>query len=149
MSKNTTIELKVAEKKESASQEEYNTGEDTNTLDDSEINELIEYMEADDSSDVMTQHLDAEDDDSEVVQRLYVNPKHIVPKAKASKHKPMRVIAREEIEEDEGPRGRWLVTGCRSCGDMVRFRSDQPKPLTCGKPQCVQKFEERNKNKAV
>ena len=148
MNKNTVMEAKVVEKNESALEEERTTDEDMDTLDAGTINELLEYMEGDDSADVIPQRPE-EDDDSEVVQRLYVNPKHIVPKAKKPKYASTRAVARAEPEEGTGPRSRWLITGCRSCGDMVRFRSDQPKPSTCGKPQCIEKFEERNRNKVA
>jgi hypothetical protein len=117
---------------------------DIEILDASDVTELVEFMEADDSVDEII-YSSEEDEDSESVRTLYINPKHIIPKAK----KPMPISTRasldEETEEGTGPTIRWLITGCRSCGDMVRFRSDQPKPPTCGRSQCVEKFEERSK----
>jgi hypothetical protein len=49
----------------------------------------------------------------------------------------------DETQEDRNFKSRWLITTCRYCRNMFRFRSDQPKPATCGKPECVRKFEEK------
>ena len=54
------------------------------SLDASDVNEIVEFMKADDSVDEMSYRSD-EDEDSEVVQRLYENPKYIVPKSKNPK----------------------------------------------------------------
>jgi hypothetical protein len=148
MSKTAVMASKEVQKRGSALGAEHNTAEDIGTLDASEINELVEFMETDDSADIKPQRLE-EDDDSESVRRLYVNPKHIVPKAKKQKYTSTRAVVRREAEEETGSKSRWLITACRSCGDMLRFRSDQPKPSTCGKPQCIERFEVRNKNKVV
>ena len=146
MSKNVIMVSKEVQKHESALGAEHNTAEDIGTLDTTEIDELIEFMEVDDSANIIPQRLE-EDDDTESVRRLYMNPKHIVPKAKGPKSTSTRAVVRKEREEETRPKSRWLITACRFCGDMIRFRSDEPKPPTCGKPQCIERLEERNKNK--
>jgi hypothetical protein len=57
---------------------------------------------------------------------------------------------RETMEEiEEKPKNRWLITTCRYCGSIYRFRSDEPQPPTCGKPQCIMKFGESSRIKTT
>jgi len=149
MRKSSAMDSKEVQKHESAFDAENNEVEDIELLDDIEISELIELMEVDDSVDTISQRLE-EDDDSESVQRSYVNPRHMVPKAKKPRYISKRTFTSEETKEETTiVKSRWLISSCRSCGDIIRFRADQPQPPTCGKPQCIERFEERNKNKVA
>ena len=127
--------------------------EDIDLLDATEISELMEFMEADDSVDDISQSSE-EDEDSENVQRLYVNPRQIVSRAKKPRYMSNRSYTSEDTgeetrEETRVIKSRWLMSSCRSCGDIIRFRANQPKPPTCGRPQCIEKLEGRNKNIAL
>ena len=120
--------------------------EDIGILDSSEANELMELMESDATIDDIRYRSD-EDEDSEDIRTLTANPKRIVRKVEKSRSTSTRASINRDTKEETGPKSRWLISACRSCGDMIRFRSDEPKPPTCGKPQCIERFEERNKNK--
>ena len=140
------ISPKGVPRHESGMREEYDKSEDIESLDAIDMSEPMEFMEADDLVETIPQSSE-EDEDSENVQRLYMNPRHIAPKAKKPRYMPKRTIASEETREKTRViKSRWLITSCRSCGDIIRFRANQPVPLTCGKPQCIERFEERNKS---
>jgi len=147
-SKTGLMDPKEPQKHESALGAEYSIVEDIGSLDASEVKELVEFMEAGDSIDTIPQRSE-EDDDSESVRRLYVNPRHIVPKGKNQRYTSKRTSVSEGTEEGTRPTSRWRLSACRSCGSMIRFRSDELQPPTCGKPQCIEKFEERSKNRVT
>ena len=57
---------------------------------------------------------------------------------------------RETMEEvAQRPKNRWLITTCRYCGQMYRFRSEEPQPLTYGKAQCIMKLAESGAGKPM
>jgi hypothetical protein len=57
---------------------------------------------------------------------------------------------REMMDEiEQRPKARWFITTCRYCGQMYRFRSDQPQPPTCGKQQCIMRSEQSGGAKLV
>jgi hypothetical protein len=122
---------------------EEETIEDIGALDVSEINELIEFTEADESFDNIP-YRSEEEDDFESVRRLHVNPKYIVRKVKRN-----AVVGEGKKKEEQRPRSRWFLTTCCYCGETFRFRSDEPQPPTCGEPQCIARFEERTRREAA
>ena len=142
----------VAQEQESTSGTKEEAFEDIEVLDSSDVNELMDLMESDTSLDDIRYHSD-EDEDSEDVRVLTANPKRIVRKVEKSRATSTGASIGKDTEGETRPMNQWLLSACRSCGTMIRFRSDEPKPPTCGKPQCVQRFEERSKagmlNKAL
>ena len=113
-------------------------------IDSSDFDDLMEMMEPDSSLDNIRYRSD-EDEDSDDVRALNANPKRIVRKVKKSVPKSVRARTDRYTEEETRPMRIWLLSACRSCGSMIRFRSDEPQPPTCGKPQCIERFEERSK----
>ncbi|MFC1718112.1 hypothetical protein ACFL6S_30935 [Candidatus Poribacteria bacterium] len=142
----------VAQEQESTLEMEEEAIGDIGVLDSSEVNELVDLMESDTALDDILYRSD-EDEDSEDVRALNANPKRIVRKVKRLVSTSMRANIDRYTEEETRPLRKWLLSACRSCGTMIRFRSDEPQPPTCGKPQCIERFEERSKagmlNKAL
>lgn len=94
--------------------------------------------------------IDEEDDTLEDVIELIKEdePSDIAPTTEiADLDEDSIVEILEEVEQR--PKSRWLITTCRYCGDMYRFRSDQAQPPTCGKQRCLVKFEELSRKKSV
>jgi len=115
----------------------------TDEIDEDEILEVLEYAEPGNPDDVVN-YRPEEDEESEEVRELLRDPIRIVPRVKKARPRPTRVHLSETEEEEEveiKPRSRWLITTCRYCGNIYRFRSNEQKPPTCGKPQCIEKLE--------
>lgn len=142
----------VAQEQKSTLGTEEEAIEDIGVLDASEVDELMELMESDATIDDIRYRLD-EDEDSEDVMALIANPKRIARKVKKSRSTSTRASIGKDTKEETQPMRRWHLSSCRSCGILIRFRSDEPHPPTCGKPQCIERFEERRKagmlNKAL
>jgi hypothetical protein len=119
--------------------------DDMVVLDSSEVNELMDLMGSDASLDDIRYRSD-EDEDSGDARALAANPKRIVRKVEKPRSTSKRASTGKDIEEETRPMRRWRLSACRSCGSMIRFRSDKPQPPTCEKPQCIKKFEERSKS---
>ena len=117
--------------------------EDIGILDSSEVDEL---MQSDPLLYDIRYHSN-EDEDSEDVRALAANPKGIVRKVEKSRFTSTRVRINRDTTEETRLMRRWLLSTCRSCGSMISFRSDEPHPPTCGKPQCVERFAERSKQR--
>ena len=102
-----------------------------------ELEDTVDYVVDDPSEDEDDENED-EDEGSESVEEMLIYSE---------------VTAMErymtEVTEEQRPRSRWFITTCRYCGEIYRFRSEEPQPPTCGKPQCIMKLEESSKKKAV
>jgi hypothetical protein len=115
-------------------------------LDSHGVSEALEFMELDNPIEIVG-YRPEEDEESEDVQRPFRDPAHIVGRVTKS-----RVRSRErEIngETEQKPRSCWFITTCVYCGNIFRFRSDQPQPPTCGRPECIMRFEQRVREKGV
>ena len=123
------------------------------TIDSDELSEVLEVMDLDDAVDVASDSPDDEDEESRSIQELLRYSEGIAKRAIVSEGKAMEEdmdeVTEEEEEERHRSRSHWLMTTCRYCGDIYRFRSDQVQPPTCGRPQCITKFEERSKKLLV
>ena len=139
-----TMTPEVAQKEKSALGTEEEATEDIEVIDSSELNELMEMMEPDSSLEDI-RYPSEEDEDSEDVMALTATPKRIARKTKKPVSKSVRAGIDRYTEEETRPMRVWLLSACRSCGSMIRFLSDEPQPPTCGKPQCIKKFEEKSK----
>ena len=121
----------------------------TEEIDSDELSDILEDMEQEDTDDIAS-HLvkDEEDEESRNTRELMKYPEHRPSGPKSSKTKKE---TREDVSEGiEGkPRTRWFMTTCLYCGNIYRFRSDEIQPPTCGRSQCIARFEERMKRKAA
>ncbi len=121
----------------------------TEEIDSDELSDLLEDMDQEDTNDIVS-HLadDEEDEESRNARELMKYSGHRSSIPKGSK---IRKQTKEDVSEgiEEKPRTRWFMTTCLYCGDIYRFRSDQIQPPTCGKPQCIARFEERTKRKVA
>lgn len=121
----------------------------TEEIDSDELSDLLEDMEQENTNDIVS-HLanDEEDEESKNARGLMRYSEYRSSTPKSSKFKKQ---TKEDVSEgiEEKPRTRWFMTTCLYCGDIYRFRSDQIQPPTCGKPQCIARFEERMKRKAA
>ena len=106
------------------------------------IDEVIDLIKDEDEPEDIKKLLKYSDDDSTV---KVVTPE--IPDIDSETEEDEAVEVVEEFEHK--PKSRWLITTCRYCGDMYRFRSDQTQPPTCGRPKCISRFEEINKKKAA
>lgn len=126
-------------------------GEESEMVEELDTDELVEALEfifiGQDNSAEAASHSSEEDEESESVLEPFKDPVRVSRRAKKSRNAPVKINTTEEMEER--PRSRWLITTCRCCGNMFRFRSDQSQPPTCGKPECIRKFEERNREKSA
>jgi hypothetical protein len=134
----------VAQEQKSTLKTEEETIEDIEVLYPSDVSELMEMMGPDSSLDSIS-YRSEEGEDSEDVRALTTNPKRIVRKAKKLVSTSTTASIGKDMEGGTQPMRTWLLSACRSCGRMIRFRSDEPQPPTCGRPQCIERFEERSK----
>lgn len=121
----------------------------TEEIDGDELSDILEDMEQEDTDDIASHLLkDEEDEESNNTRGLMKYSEHRPSRPKSSKAKKE---TREDVSEgiEEKPRTRWFMTTCLYCGNIYRFRSDEIQPPTCGKPQCVARFEERMKNRVA
>jgi hypothetical protein len=117
-------------------------------LDSEGASDVFDFMEPADPMDLVSRRSE-EDDESEPNQEPFISPTRIARKLKVPKAKSSASEYRlpEERETEVSAKSRWLLTTCRYCFRMYRFRSDEPEPLTCGAPQCLEKFRERQNSK--
>jgi hypothetical protein len=111
-------------------------------IDEDEILEVLEYSEPGNPNDIVN-YRPEDDDESEGVRELLRDPIRIAPSGKKPRLRAMKIPLRETADDDadQRPKSRWLITTCRYCGSMYRFRSSEQRPPTCGKPQCLTKLE--------
>jgi hypothetical protein len=112
---------------------------------DDESSEMLDEMDLDDVVDDFVDDL-SEDEDDEDEDEESESVKGVL---RYSEVMSMERNMSEAMEEEQSPRSRWLMTTCRYCGDIYRFRSDQPQPPTCGRAQCIAKFEERSRKEVA
>jgi len=118
------------------------------TIDSNELGEVLNFMDLDDPVDVIADS--PEDEESRNVQEMLRYSRESVRGIMNLGVTPMEGDMIEVMEErGQRPKNRWLITTCRYCGEIYRFRSEEPQPPTCGKPQCIMKLEESSKKKAV
>jgi hypothetical protein len=114
-----------------------------------ELSEMLNDMDLDDTVDDVVDDLSEDEDDEDEDEDEDEGSVSVAEIIRYSEVTSMERDMTEVMEREERPRSRWLMTTCRYCGDMYRFRSDQPQPPTCGKPQCIAKFEERSKKEVA
>jgi hypothetical protein len=121
----------------------------TEEIDSDELSDILEDMEQEGTDDIVS-HLvkDEEDEESRNTRELMKYSEHRPSRPKSLK---VRKETREDVSEgmEKKPRTRWFMTTCLYCGNIYRFRSDEIQPPTCGKPQCIARFEERMRKKAA
>jgi hypothetical protein len=112
-------------------------------INEDEILEVLEYGEPGNPDDIVNYRPEDDDEESEGVRELLRDPIRIAPSRKKPRFSSMRIPSRntEEDNIDQRPKSRWLITTCRYCGNMYRFRSSEQRPPTCGKPQCLAKLK--------
>ena len=122
-------------------------------IEDDELSEITDSIDQDYMVNVVSDLLEKDNEESSGVQELTSYPEHKPERAvtsgnrRGAKKDMAENTSYENWETDQKPRVRWLMTTCLYCGDMYRFRSDQPQSPTCGNPRCIEKFEERMKRK--
>jgi rubrerythrin len=122
----------------------------TEVIDSDELLEMFDVMGVDDTAEVVAKFPrveDSDDEDSERSQELLRSPTIRRPKPRPKSR--ARSVERVTEETEGAPRSRWFMTTCRYCGNIYRFRSDQLQPPTCGRPQCISKFEESSRTATV
>jgi len=124
-------------------------------IDGEELSDLLDVIEQEEESIDEVIDLMKDEDDPETVQKLLkysddskkATTTSVVLDTDEDDTVEEPVDVDEEIEQK--PKSRWLITTCRYCGNMYRFRSDQTQPPTCGRPKCVSRYEETSKKKAA
>ena len=121
----------------------------TEEIDSDELSDMLEDMEQEGTDDIASHLLkDEEDEESRNTRELMKYSERRPSRPKSSK---VKKGTKEDVSEaiEEKPRTRWFMTTCLYCGNIYRFRSDEIQPPTCGKPQCIARFEERMKKKVA
>ena len=122
----------------------------TEVIDSDELLEMFDVMGMDDTAEVVAKLPREEDSDDEDPDGSLETLGSPVIKKPTSRSRSRTRSVERVTEETEGElKSRWFITTCRYCGNIYRFRSDQPQPPTCGKPQCISKFEESSRTVTV
>lgn len=116
--------------------------------------ELSEMLSAIEEGVSVEEEIDVgKEGDAESLARFFRDQEDTTGRAEHSEPRPLdesktddEIVADDEAVEEK-PKSRWLITTCRYCGNMYRFRSDQIQPPTCERPKCVQRYEENSKKK--
>ena len=121
----------------------------TEEIDSDELSDMLEDMEQEGTDDIASRLAkDEEDEGSRSTRELMKYSEHRPSRPRGTK---VKKETKEDLSEpiEEKPRTRWFMTTCLYCGNIYRFRSDEIQPPTCGKTQCIARFEERMKKKAA
>jgi rubrerythrin len=132
---------------------------------DDDLSELLEAIEKDEIDEDIENNLLSEEDENiddlkddeesdeyentRKIKTLLKQPRKKASHYKTSASRSLNVGYDDSTDETPKLKSRWLLTTCRYCGTMYRFRTDEPQPPNCGKPQCVERFKEASKGQII